>query len=464
MTKPVKNIAVILAGGQGTRAGFNQPKQLIKLAGKPVIEHTLLAFNSNHNIDEIVIVSSNECTNAIENIVINSRLNKVKSIINGGPERYSSSLCAINATEHYCKKFNVNLIFHDAVRPLISQNTIDSVAEALSCYRAVDVVVRTTDTIISADEITNTIQSIPNRANLKNGQTPQAFSHSVIKEAYRIGLSDPNFSTTDDCGVVLKYLPQEKIYLVEGENENIKLTYEEDLHIIDKLLQLRSVQVRETNNNKLQLSQLKNKVIVIFGGTSGIGLEISNIASAYQALTFTAGTRSGVNISNMENLSIYLENIYRQHGRIDYIVNSAAILNKQPLVNMTSEEIRNSIETNYFGAINIAIAGFEYLKKSQGQLLNFTSSSYTYGRAYYSLYSSSKAAVVNLTQALADEWSSHGVKVNCINPERTATPMRTKAFGSEPQDSLLSAKLVAEKSLLVLLSMYSGQIFDVKKI
>ena len=72
-----------------------------------------------------------------------------------------------------------------------------------------------------------------------------------------------------------------------------------------------------------------------------------------------------------------------------------------------------------------------------GSLLLFTSSSYTRGRGGYSLYSSAKAAVVNLTQALADEWAADGVRVNCVNPERTGTPMRTKAFGEEPAGSLL---------------------------
>ena len=80
-----------------------------------------------------------------------------------------------------------------------------------------------------------------------------------------------------------------------------------------------------------------------------------------------------------------------------------------------------------------------HLRATRGSLLYFTSSSYTRGRSGYSLYSSAKAAVVNLTQALADEWSGDGVRVNCINPERTGTPMRTKAFGEEPAGSLLES-------------------------
>ncbi|HEY5845909.1 MAG TPA: SDR family oxidoreductase, partial [Microlunatus sp.] len=87
----------------------------------------------------------------------------------------------------------------------------------------------------------------------------------------------------------------------------------------------------------------------------------------------------------------------------------------------------------------------------------------TRGRSGYSLYSSAKAAVVNLTQALADEWAASGVRVNCINPERTATPMRTKAFGEEPEATLLSSEDVARQSLDVLLSGQTGHVIDIRR-
>jgi len=93
----------------------------------------------------------------------------------------------------------------------------------------------------------------------------------------------------------------------------------------------------------------------------------------------------------------------------------------------------------------------------------FASSSYTYGRAFYSTYSASKAAVVNLTQALADEWSSAGVKVNCVNPERARTPMRVKAFGIEPPNMLLDPDEVAWKALGIISGESSGIIYDVIK-
>jgi 2-C-methyl-D-erythritol 4-phosphate cytidylyltransferase len=71
--------------------------------------------------------------------------------------------------------------------------------------------------------------------------------------------------------------------------------------------------------------------------------------------------------------------------------------------------------------------------------------------------------VVNLTQALADEWAGDGVRINCVNPERTATPMRTKAFGQEPEGTLLTSQAVAETSLDVLISTWTGHIIDVRR-
>lgn len=457
----IKNIAVILAAGSGVRSGFDIPKQMIKLAGKPIVEHTISTFQNCSSIDEIIVVTSANCVEKIEDIVSNRSFSKVKKIICGGKERYESSLAAINAVEPEAQLHEVRLIFHDAVRPLVSDRIIGEVVNALDFYNAVDVVVPTTDTIISADPITNTIDKVPERQKLRNGQTPQGFKWHTIKFAYQLALQDSNFATTDDCGVVLKYLPEEKIFLVEGENNNIKLTYKDDLHILDKFIQLNTRKIIINNLTARSLSNLKNKVLVIVGGTSGIGAEMAEIAAAYQAKVVVASRRTGVDVTDLTSLQDFFKKVHFEHGKVDYVVNAAGILTKQPLVQMDYKEIVQAIQINYTGAIHVALAAYEYLKVSKGQLLNFTSSSYTYGRSFYSLYSSSKAAIVNLTQALAEEWHTQFIRINCINPERTDTPMRRRAFGIEPEGSLLSARSVALLSLGVLLEETSGQILDI---
>ena len=106
---------------------------------------------------------------------------------------------------------------------------------------------------------------------------------------------------------------------------------------------------------------------------------------------------------------------------------------------------------------------FEVLQKTGGSIALFTSSSYTRGRARSAVYSATKAAVVNLMQGLAEEYLPFHVRINAINPERTATPMRTENFGNEPAETLLNANAVAEATLVVLLSERTGQVIDVRR-
>ena len=152
----------------------------------------------------------------------------------------------------------------------------------------------------------------------------------------------------------------------------------------------------------------------------------------------------------------------QKETKIDYVVVSAAVLRKEAFHTMEQKDIETMIDINYKGMIYVSKCAYPYLKESGGQLLHFTSSSYTLGRPFYSLYSSSKAAVVNFVQALSQEWSDAGIRVNCINPERTLTEMRVKNFGMEDPKTLLTAKEVAEASIATLLSDYSGQVIDVR--
>ncbi|MCB4763029.1 MAG: bifunctional cytidylyltransferase/SDR family oxidoreductase [Sulfurovum sp.] len=451
----MKNIAVILAGGIGSRLGYSKPKQFIKVAGKMIIEHTVEIFQKYNEIDEIAIVCHKDYIDTVESIVISNHFNKVKKILNGGSERHESSLAAIDAYDEEC-----NLIFHDAVRPLVSNMIIGDTVKALSQYNAIDVVVPATDTIIQTDG--ELITDIPNRDVLRRGQTPQGFKRSIIKKAYDIALKDDHFKATDDCGIVKTYLPNEPIFLVRGEESNMKLTYEEDLFLLDKFFQLKSMEI--VDNDKQALHLLDGKTIVVFGGSYGIGREIVKIAKQYNAKVYSfSRSETKTDISDIENVNKALQIVVEECGNIDYIINTAGVLDKEPLLNMNYETIEKAVSINYMGNIIIAKESFDYLKKSKGKLLFFTSSSYTRGRAMYSTYSSLKAATVNFVQAIASEWGNFGIQINCINPERTLTPMRIKSFGKEDPKTLLSAKEVAISSLKTLLTDISGQVIDVKK-
>lgn len=450
-----KNVAIILAGGIGSRLGLSTPKQFFKVAGKMVIEHTVDAFEHNQYIDEIALVSNPVYIPEVENLILKNSWKKVKKVLKGGKERYDSSLSAIQAYTNQ----DVNLIFHDAVRPLVSQRIIDDVVKALQTYQAIDVALPSADTIIEIEG--DFISNIPDRSRLKRGQTPQAFHIETIRKAYEIALTDPNFKVTDDCGVVKKYLPETPVYVVAGEESNMKLTYKEDTYLLDKLFQLRQSEVHDITQNP---EQFKDKVAVVYGGSYGIGAEIVRLLSASGAHVY-AYSRSSTHtdVGDRSQVADTLSSVFAKEQRIDFIINTAGLLNKEPLITTDYQTILNAVQTNYMGTVHVALEAFPYLKQSQGKLIFFTSSSYTRGRAFYSIYSSTKAAIVNFVQAIAQEWEDFGISVNCINPERTKTPMRIQNFGIEPDNTLLTAEKVAEETLKTLASDYTGQVIDVKR-
>jgi 2-C-methyl-D-erythritol 4-phosphate cytidylyltransferase len=449
------NIAVVLAGGAGIRLERSLPKQFFKVAGKMVIEHAVDAFEKNGSIDEIAIVINNNYLFMIEDIIIKNEWKKVKRVLIGGKERYHSSLAAVNA---YHEFKSANLIFHDAARPLISQRIIDDVVKAMDNYNAVDVAINSADTIIEVEN--DIIRAIPERIKMRRGQTPQGFRQEIIAKAYELALRDENFKATDDCGVVKKYLPEENIYVVNGEEVNMKLTYPEDTYLLDKLFQLRSVEIQ---NIELSIETLSDKVMVVFGGAYGIGKSIVNLGKLNGIRVYSfSRSENNVDVSNMEAVKDALDKVFRLEHKIDFIINTAGILHKEPLETMEYQNILDSINVNYIGMVNIALASLPYLKKSKGHILFFTSSSYTRGRAFYSIYSSCKAATVNFVQGISQEWETLGIKVNCMNPERTQTPMRVKNFGNEPEDTLLKPEMVALRCIQTLLSNYTGQVIDVR--
>lgn len=450
-----RNIAIILAGGVGSRLGMSTPKQFFKVAGKMVVEHTIDVFERNQHIDEIAIVSNPALVADFENIVLRNKWRKVKKILKGGAERYYSSLSAITAYQNE----DANLIFHDAVRPLVSQRIIDDVVKALDTHRAVNVAVPSADTIIEVDG--DFITNIPDRSRLRRGQTPQAFDRQLISDAYDKALKDPNFRTTDDCGVVRTYLPEEPIFVVRGEESNMKLTYREDTYMMDKLFQLKSTEPKDV---QIGAESFRGKVAVVFGGSYGIGkniVEMLEQSGAHVHSFSRSATHTDVGDDNQ--VALALSAVEQKEGHIDYVINTAGVLNREPLASMEYDTILKAVQTNYMGTVNVALRARPYLQRTRGKLIFFTSSSYTRGRAFYSIYSSTKAAIVNFVQAVAQEWDADGISINCINPERTKTPMRQQNFGVEPDETLLMPERVAEATLRTLLTDCTGQVIDVRR-
>ena len=232
------NIAVILAGGIGARVGGNTPKQLLPLQdGKSVLEHAVYAFEQSPHIQEICIVMHPDYIMHAEQMLLANAWQKVSHIIPGGKERWESSVQAIKLLGDEAKGEQVNLLLHDAARPFVSQEIIARVCEALEEHEAVTVAIPSTDTVYEMAD--GKVARIPQRSTIMRAQTPQAFRLELIAEAYTKALGVDNLSAeacaeahipaTDDCGIVHEHMPQVPIYIVEGEEQNKKITFKEDI-------------------------------------------------------------------------------------------------------------------------------------------------------------------------------------------------------------------------------------------
>lgn len=450
-----RTVAVILAGGIGVRVGLGIPKQLIKIAGKAIVEHTLEVMNASPVIDEIIIVMNAGAIDQLDSLNDGTRFPKLTRIIPGGETRNDSTQAALAALGN---DPGTKVLFHDAVRPFVNERILEECVEALDDYEAVDTAIPSADTIIQVDSASH-ITGIPNRSTLRRGQTPQAFRLGTIRKAYELASKDKMFHATDDCGVVFTYLPDTPIYVVEGTAQNMKVTEPIDVHIADKLFQLQSASLTADDS----LPDLSGKVVVVFGGSYGIGQSIVQLAERAGATVHEFSRSStDTNVRSRVQVKTTLKQAYEASGRIDAVIMSAGVLRMGPLTKTKVKHIESSIETNFIAPVIVSRAAHKYLKQTGGQVLLFTSSSHTRGRANYGVYSASKAAVVNLTQALAEEWAEDGVRINCINPQRTRTPMRSNAFGEEPDGSLLDPMNVASVSLQVLDSGLTGQIVAVR--
>ena len=234
------NIAVVLAGGIGARVGGNMPKQLLPLAdGKTILEHSVDAFEQAECIDEVCIVMHPDYIAEAEKMLQANGWTKMRHIVPGGKERWESSVNAIRAYTPYTLHPTpiTNLLLHDAARPFVSQEIIARVCEALKEHEAVTVAIPSTDTVY--EMVDGKVARIPQRSTIMRAQTPQAFRWELITEAYAKALgvdsltaeacAEAHLPATDDCGIVHEHMPQVPIYIVEGEEQNKKITFKEDI-------------------------------------------------------------------------------------------------------------------------------------------------------------------------------------------------------------------------------------------
>ena len=227
-------VAVVLGGGAGTRFGAVLPKQLLVLNGRTLIEHCVAAFSAAPGIDEILLVMPPAYHDEAKRLVGR----QVSAIIEGGAARSDSVRNALAYIGARHDPADTGVLIHDAARPLVTQRIIADCARALQEHDAIGTAVPTSDTILQVES--GVIAHVPPREALYRAQTPQCFRLAVIAQAHALAAADPEFVPTDDCGVVLRYLPDTPVHVVPGSEDNIKITYPSDLAVAAALLRTRN--------------------------------------------------------------------------------------------------------------------------------------------------------------------------------------------------------------------------------
>ena len=231
----MKNVAIVLSAGRGTRMNSDVPKQYMELEGKPVLYYSLKAMEDSF-IDEIILVAgADDISYCKEEIVAKYNLSKVKAVVAGGKERYHSVWNGLR-----CVADADYVFIHDGARPVLKEDVLlralDGAKECDACVVGVPV----KDTIKIVDE-EGLVTETPPRNRMFQVQTPQVFKYPLIRSAYErlqkeeTALLEKGVAITDDA-MVVELLTDTKVKIVMGSYENIKITTPEDLVLARRLI------------------------------------------------------------------------------------------------------------------------------------------------------------------------------------------------------------------------------------
>ena len=228
-TTPI--VAVVLAAGSGLRFDPANPKQLVSLAGTPIVGWSIAAFERNPRVTDILVIVNAQVRQAVEQLIAAAGYTKVQAVIDGGAERSDSTEAALRMLADHGVPADAKVLIHDSVRPFVSQAQIDGCIDALDEFKAATVACPSTDTILLTQDLGDreTVVQVPERRHSFRAQTPQAFRFETIRTAYDLAADDPDFRPTDDTRVVVDYLPNEPVAIVGGSPLNMKVTTQDDM-------------------------------------------------------------------------------------------------------------------------------------------------------------------------------------------------------------------------------------------
>lgn len=228
-----KIAAIVLAAGAGKRMNSAVHKQYMLLEGKPVLYYALKAFEESEVTEIILVVGAGEEEYCRTEIIEKYGIGKVGAVVQGGRERYHSVYAGLNAAQGADY-----VLIHDGARPLV---TADIIKRSIECVRTgqscvVGMPVKDTIKILDNDGFA---KETPDRRTLWQMQTPQTFPYQVIRAAYEKIIAEDDSTVTDDA-MVLEKAAGQRVKVIEGGYQNLKITTPEDLLVASAYLKSKS--------------------------------------------------------------------------------------------------------------------------------------------------------------------------------------------------------------------------------
>lgn len=229
------NYGIILLGGDSLRTSTSLPKQYIVIGDKEVFLYPFELFLKNPNINKILLVVSREYADFVKIKISQYKTDKEISVIEGGTTREDSSFLALRFIKNNEQDLdNINIIIHDAARPLLTTKVLNNVINALTNNEAVTTYFPISDSLLSSQD-QEYVDDYPSRKTIYAIQTPQAFRFNLIYEAHEEALNKKYENITDDSMLVKKL--NKPVKMVLGDSFNFKITTYDDLMMLRKIIE-----------------------------------------------------------------------------------------------------------------------------------------------------------------------------------------------------------------------------------
>lgn len=228
----MKNYVIVLAGGIGKRMGANVPKQFIEVRGKPIIVHTIERFQSNPQIEKIVVVCVKEWIEHVQELIKKFSLTKVQWITEGGRTGHDSIRNGIFFLRDKIDSEDY-VIVHDAVRPALSQTIIDEVLRVAHQFGNASSSIACHPPIVYTEDFKSGIRDV-DREHVMLTASPQAYKFSLALRCYERAEVENKHDFTFTSSLLIHY--GERVYFAKGSSSNIKITQKEDIALFEALL------------------------------------------------------------------------------------------------------------------------------------------------------------------------------------------------------------------------------------